>query len=161
MSILELNGTDFRILAGQILAGGHRVRFIAAGASMRPFIQDGDILEVAPLSRNRIHLGDVLLVVTGGGRVLAHRVVKIRQQAGNSIFLIKGDSSASTDGWFEIKNILGRVEILEHAGLVLNLTSVAQRWRAWIWITGNPWIGNFSWLPPRFRRLVKRWLLID
>ena len=59
----RLNGPDFRRLAGEILAAGNRVRFQAGGESMHPFIQDGDILEVAPLSNSlKIKIGDVLLV---------------------------------------------------------------------------------------------------
>jgi hypothetical protein len=76
MSVPGLNGTEFHDLADQLLAEGHRVRFQAGGESMQPFIQDNDILEVAPLDGKWIKQGDVLLVETNGGKLLAHRVVK-------------------------------------------------------------------------------------
>jgi signal peptidase I len=159
MSILGLNGTEFHALAGQILGSGHRVRFQASGGSMQPFIQSGDILVVAPLAGTRIKCGDVLLVEAGEGRLLVHRVVKTGRRNGISVYLIKSDTCALPDGWFRSENILGRVEVVERGGQQIRLSSGAQQMRARVWVTINPWVAKFSWLPAWFRHLVRNWLL--
>ena len=159
MSVCGLNGAEFHDLAGQILQTGHGVRFQASGGSMQPFIQDGDILEVAPLAGERAGCGDVLLVEAGEGRWLAHRVVKTVRRAGKRTFLIKGDTCAYPDGWFGLENILGRVVVVEHGSQLIKLTSGAQQWRARIWVMIAPWVPKFSWLPERFRQHVRYLLL--
>jgi signal peptidase len=161
MSVLELKGDEFRALAGQILEGGHRVRFQASGGSMQPFIQNSDILEVAPLAGKRIKCGDVLLVDTSEGRLLAHRVVKTGRREGISLYLIKSDACDSPDGWFRLENILGRVEGVERGDRRIRLTSGAQQWRARAWVTITPWVSKISWLPEWFRQRVRHWLLVS
>jgi hypothetical protein len=76
MSDYRLNGIEFQGLTRQILYIGCGVRFQACGGSMQPFIHAKDILEIAPLTGKQIKYGDVLLVESGEGRLLAHRVVK-------------------------------------------------------------------------------------
>jgi hypothetical protein len=126
---------------------------------MQPFIQNGDILEVAPLAGMRIKCGDVLLVEAGEGRLLVHRVVKTGRRNGISIYLIKSDTSALPDGWFRSENILGRVEVVERGGQQIRLSSGAQQMRARVWVTINPWVAKFSWLPEWFRHRIRNWLL--
>jgi len=110
---------------------------------MQPFIQNNDILEVAPLAETRIKLGDVLLVETGEGRLLVHRVVKASRRDGISIYLIKSDACNTPDGWFRLENILGRVEVVERGFQRIKLTSGAQLWRARVWVLISPWVLKF------------------
>jgi signal peptidase I len=128
---------------------------------MQPFIQNGDILEVAPLAGKRIKCGDVLLVEASEGRLLVHRVVKIAHRGGIFIYLIKGDTSASPDGWFRLENILGRVEVVEHDRQQIKLTTGAQKRRARVWVMIIPWVSKISWLLERFRQRVRHWLLVS
>ncbi len=158
MSSLELGTLDFKVLASQILADGHCLRFTASGSSMHPFIQDGDLLEVAPLNAERVTLGDVLLVESAAGKLLVHRVVKIHQMDGTSQYLIKPDAHLALDGWFQAPSILGRVDNVERRGKSINLRSAPQHWRALVWVIINPWVVKLSWLPARLRRLASRWL---
>jgi hypothetical protein len=58
-----------------VVQRGHTFRFRAGGGSMFPFIRDGDILSIVPLSADRpARLGDVLAFDRGGGDY-AHLVV--------------------------------------------------------------------------------------
>lgn len=159
MVVRELNGTDFGDLAVQILKAGHEVRFQAHGGSMLPFINDGDILWVSPLAGSRVRLGEVVLVMDGEGKLLAHRVVKTGRRNRNLIFLIKGDACSAPDGWFGPDNILGRVEIVEHGTQRIEFTSPAHLWRAKIWAKVAPCLPKISWLPEHFRKHVRRLLL--
>ena len=158
MPVFELNGAEFRKIAHQIIGEGHCVRFRASGESMRPLIVNDDILEVAPLSGRRISRGDILLVEISDGRLLAHRVVKTRHHNGIS-FLIKGDACGSPDGWFELKDVLGRVEVVEHGDQRINLSSGKEKWRAWGWIALSPWAVNLTWLPGWLKNYLRKILL--
>jgi hypothetical protein len=128
---------------------------------MQPFIQNNDILEVAPLAGKRIKCGDVLLVEACKGRLLAHRVVKMDRRNGISQYLIKSDAGASPDGWFQLENILGWVEVVERGCQRIKLTSGAQKFRSRVWVMISPWVSKFSWLPDRFRQGVWNWLLVS
>lgn len=161
MSILGLNRTEFRLLADEILGHGHKVRFQASGESMQPFIQNGDILEVAPLAGRHIQPGDVLLVDAGSERLLVHRVIKAGHQGGNPRYLVKGDNSSSADGWFQMENCLGRVEIVERRDWQYDLTSTSHRWKSRMWVTVAPWTAKFSWLPKKFREWLRRIFLLN
>ena len=159
MSIRGMNGVEFHDLAGQILHSGHGVRFQARGGSMQPFIQDGDILEVMPLAKQHVNCGDVLLVEAGEGKLLAHRVVKIRSRDGNPAFLIKSEACSVPEGWFGLENVLGRVVVVEHGEQHIQLASRAQQLRSRIWVMISPWVPKFSWLPQRLRYHVRQLLL--
>ena len=54
---LHVPAEDFTGLAEEILGRGKQFRFRARGASMSPFITDGDTLVVAPLREDRSVLG--------------------------------------------------------------------------------------------------------
>ncbi len=159
MSILNLNTPDFRSLAGQILGDGHHLRFMASGTSMHPFIQDGDILEVTPPPYQPYLPGDIVLVAPEGEKLLVHRVVKTRQQAGGYYYLIKGDHCPLPDGWFRQDNILGWVETLERGRTRVDLTTASQKLRAKLWVNINPWISKLTWLPLQFRQYFLHQLL--
>jgi signal peptidase I len=161
MSILKLTNDEFRDLADQLLNAGHGVRFTANGMSMYPCITDGDILDIAPLDGNRINRGDILLFVSAGERLLAHRVVNTRRQNGRLFYLLKGDCSTSPDGWFPLESILGRINVVNRRSQKIRLTSAVNKWRSKIWALISLWMPNLSWLPERLRRYVLQELLLN
>ncbi|MCU0606664.1 MAG: radical SAM protein [Candidatus Edwardsbacteria bacterium] len=74
----EFGPEDFRELLRQTLARGVPLRFAAAGASMDPFIKDGDVLTVSPLPP-RLSPGDIVAAVSpANGLVVVHRAVGLR-----------------------------------------------------------------------------------
>lgn len=105
----ELTANEFLTVVRGVLGSGRRLRFRARGASMRPQIADGSVLEVAPLSDRPPRLGDILLYEMEGPRLVAHRVVGRKQ----GDLLLRGDSAERLDR-APPSAILGRVEsILE------------------------------------------------
>ena len=160
MSILGLNRAEFHALTNQILSEGHKLRFRASGDSMQPFIHDGDILEVSPASGQVVHCGDVLLVDIDDGRLLVHRVIKTRQVESQFSYLIQGDNCSSMDGWFQAKDILGRVVQVRRGNREIDLTSLPQRYKARVWVTIKPFAPYFYWLPGSFRQFIRNWLSV-
>ena len=110
---LLLSAHDLVELLRAVLARGAPFRFRAKGASMGPFIRDGDLVTVLPLSRRPPGLGDVVAFVrpNTGGLVL-HRVVG--RQAGT--FIIMGDGNPSVRERVSKTNVLGRVGRVERDG---------------------------------------------
>lgn len=92
------------------LAAGRRVRFVARGRSMWPFVLDGDRLTLAPLD-GPPRLGEIVWV-EGGDFGLTHRVIG---RVGRRLW-VKGDSEALPDGWFAVEQVLARVVAIERGG---------------------------------------------
>ncbi|HNW61079.1 MAG TPA: S24/S26 family peptidase [bacterium] len=102
----------FADLMTAVLEKGKPFRFQAAGASMAPFIRNGDVITIAPVV-GRISIGEVLAFRRpDGGKLAVHRVVARSRQG----LLLKGDNSCQSDGWVTPDSILGRVSRIEHRG---------------------------------------------
>jgi signal peptidase I len=108
MGEIKLNARQFIDLAEEVLAQENSLSFRVKGVSMRPFILEGDALEIQAVQPERIRLGDVVLYRAGTERLLAHRVVGFRKESGESFFLLQGDAARQRDGWVAGHQVLGR-----------------------------------------------------
>lgn len=110
----KLDSDELADLIRAAIEAGYTANFTAPGSSMMPFIRSEDKIFVAPVSKESIRHGDILVFVRiPDNRVIAHRVVKI---TGNR-FLCKGDNVAvHSDGWISFEDVLGRVEKVERNG---------------------------------------------
>ena len=110
---LKLSGVDLIELLRAVLDKGLPFRFRAKGLSMSPFIKDGDVITVSPLTDDSTRLGDVVAFIRPRMKTLViHRVVGKRGE----YFHIKGDNTLYTDELIPITNILGRVARVERNG---------------------------------------------
>ena len=92
---------------------GNSFRFKAKGFSMCPFIRDGDIITVSPLSNSKIGFGKIVAIVSPNtGRSVVHRVVG---KNGNC-YVSKGDNTFKPDGLISREVILGYVTQIERNG---------------------------------------------
>ena len=79
---------------------------------MSPFIKDGDVLTISPLSSSP-GIGDVVaFIYPETGRLVIHR--EIGKKGGS--YLIKGDNALETDGLVHKENIFGFVKRVERKG---------------------------------------------
>lgn len=79
MKLQTVDNASFFREVESILSENLKVIFHVKGGSMRPFIQEGDAVQIAPLSSGRLRCGDIVLAHTDFG-VLLHRVVSIRKE---------------------------------------------------------------------------------
>jgi hypothetical protein len=96
-----------------VLGKGRPFRFKASGFSMVPFIRDGDVITILPLSGNRPRVGEVVTCIhpeTGG--LVVHRVVGKK----DGDYIIQGDSVSWADGLVPRTKILGCVSRVERDG---------------------------------------------
>lgn len=132
-----------------VLERGKPFRYEARGASMHPFIQDGDVVTVRPLAAGRPRTGDVVAFVPPGtGSVRIHRVVGIE----GGKYLLKGDNGLVGDGAVARPDILGSVARIERHGR-------ARRPGPALLAAGLARLSRSSWftrLSMRFRRAFGR-----
>ena len=151
---LPLSGPALLELMCAVLARGVPFRFCARGWSMAPFIQDGDVITVAPLLGAQPGVGEVVAFIhPEAGNLVVHRVVARR---GTTSF-IQGDSVAEyADGFIPAENLLGRVTRVERngrntwLGLGPERTLIAWLSRTRRLIPLRMWLA--SWLKPMLRR---------
>lgn len=110
---LPLSGSALLELLRAVLHKGKSFRFRAKGFSMSPFVRDGDVITVSPLSGASLRFGHVVAFIDPGtGKLVVHRVVG---RCGGAWF-IQGDNIAENDGLIPEANLLGRVTRIERAG---------------------------------------------
>lgn len=92
---------------------GATIRLRAAGHSMTPAIQSGDVLLVEPAPVERLSIGDVVLA-RAGRHLIAHRIARVGP---GPAFLLRDDQTGRDDGWFAAATLLGRVVAVERDGI--------------------------------------------
>lgn len=103
------------------------MRFRASGKSMRPTIQEGEMITLEPVKASGVKRGDIILYRSGKG-VIAHRVTGIQERKEDSrVFILRGDASTSDDEPVHSQQILGRVIFVERDGRSINLKSGKAR----------------------------------
>jgi len=115
------------------LERGQRVRMTANGSSMLPFIHDGDIVELEPISASP-KIGDIVLAQNPGGGYVVHRVVRARGES----FYLRGDAQTCSEGPLAPENMLGKVIQSEHRGRVRNHARGIWRILGLAWVKIHP-----------------------
>lgn len=96
------------VLIADLLRAGHVVRFRATGQSMAPAIADSELVTAEPARPGEVRVGDVV-VYARGGRVFAHRLIKIDGDGASVRFVMRGDNLPAADRPVGPEAILGRV----------------------------------------------------
>ena len=105
------------------------VRFMTVvSGSMRPAIDVGDLVVVAPVNRYNVSVGEVIAFVRGGITIL-HRVVGITRVRGQLAYVTKGDANNAPDREPVLpQQIVGRlVYVVPHVGYPLVYIAQYQR----------------------------------
>ena len=120
---------------------------------MRPFVRDGDILEVKPLGERPILKGDIVLYACDGYPVV-HRVVARRQFGGQDYLTTQGDAFIYSDKEISLSQVYGRVVWVDKNGRRISTESIYWRMLSWLWISLMRVRGGISGL----KMLLSKWL---
>jgi signal peptidase I len=121
----SLPSPAFISLLKGVLEMGSSFRFRANGASMTPFIKQGDLITLSPYPESAPRLGDVAAFFFPGTEKLAiHRVVGKKGTG----YLLKGDNAIAIDGVIPRENILARVKKVERGGKEIRLGLRQERY---------------------------------
>jgi hypothetical protein len=110
---LLLSGKDLAGLVQETLAKGTCFKLKAKGFSMLPFIRDGDVVTIFPISNFPIGFGkSAAFIDSKTGKLVIHRIIG----KNNGLYFIKGDNAFSADGLITQENILGCITKIERNG---------------------------------------------
>lgn len=119
-----LSGEALTELLRAVLDRDLPFRFQAKGSSMSPFIKNGDVITVAPVTRSLLHVGDVVAFTSPeSDKLVVHRIIGKQTDS----FLIQGDNISVADGVIPRARILGRVVKIEREGKSIVLGLVPGR----------------------------------
>ncbi|MEW6532975.1 MAG: S26 family signal peptidase [Thermodesulfobacteriota bacterium] len=141
---LLLSGGAMADLMAAVLGKGRQFRLCARGASMTPFIRDGDRLTIAPLSARPPRVGDVVAFsVPGeyGSGLVIHRVVWNR----GTTFVIQGDANGSLAAIIPSEHVLGRVVKAERNGARVRL-GLGPEGRLIAWLSRTRLLWRSVWV---------------
>ena len=149
---MKVRARELMPIVSEALERGAHVRFTATGSSMRPFIRDGDTVEIESLHRLPVRVGDILLVQGPEGQYVIHRVRSVKQ---GWIYLL-GDAHQQREGPYAREQLIGRVRSVQHNGKTLYLDRGWRRLAGVLWmalVPLRPWI--FRW-GSRLKQLIRR-----
>jgi hypothetical protein len=109
---------------GEGLRQGRAVRLVARGASMRPFLRDGEEIRIVPPPDGFPRSGEIVLIRTTGGAAL-HRVISVDE--GNARIHTKGDGLAEADLPVPRSALIGCAEAVRRKGRWISLTAPWRR----------------------------------
>jgi signal peptidase I len=152
-AIVQCQAEEFSDLSRSLLAQEIGVWFTARGSSMNPTVRDGDRLRVVPVAERDVKQGQIVLLQTPGGRVVAHRIRRIGRESGRRLLTLRGDSLRRDDGVAPCTQVLGRIVAIERGGRTIDLESPFHRVLA-NGIACFPWLTSRIW--PRISRFRHR-----
>ena len=130
---LHLEMADFGSIAIEIIETGTSIRFRAHGFSMRPFISDGDRLEVQSCRSEDLKTGDIILFQTKHEGILVHRILKIEYETDGILIQTQGDANPQPDSWIQQDNIIGQVIRIERKNIILKINNASFRLAGKFW----------------------------
>lgn len=89
---------------------------------MQPIFRSG-VLATITAKHGDFKLGDVVMYGKNK-KIIVHRIVALRERAGKTEYLLKGDANLHYDGWVPAQDVFGLVTMISYAGRPgLNLTT--------------------------------------
>jgi hypothetical protein len=131
-----------------VLEKGGLFRFCAKGASMTPFVRDGDTITIAPLGNLPPRLGEVVAFrdQMNGLRPVVHRVVGRHAEG----FIVQGDGNGCMPEVAPPELVLGRLVKLERNGRPIRLGLGPER-RILAWMSRSRFLWKRIW--PAWNRI--------
>lgn len=126
-------------LSTSLLREGWRIRLRVSGWSMKPSIPTGSLVRIEPIAPKEIPpIGTVVLLELTDGRLLAHRLIAIR----DTKLITKGDACATEDAPHPMSALRGLVVAVEEPNPRPLASALARRWGL-----------ALGWIYPRLVRL--------
>ncbi len=112
----ELSSKQLAIASQDLLRSGYKIRFRATGDSMEPTIMAGDLITVAPIAKNKIRPGQMVMIMSDKGRTIVHRIVSCKGKGRRKLIQTCGDNASVKDRPVEKQQVLGKIVEIQRAG---------------------------------------------
>lgn len=126
--MIEKNPQLFFGIAKEILSNGNEFIFKATGKSMRPFVEDGDIIKIRPIGIKKLTKGQVAFYSNEADHLLVHRVHAIKTSDDNTIYTIRGDGLFYDIEYINHDSILGIAVEADRNGKKIKLNTIFTRY---------------------------------
>ncbi len=110
---LRLDLPDLLEYARWELSRKRPLRVEMSGPTMRPTIEEGDILTIEPVDVTTIRPQDIVLYATSSGTAVIQRVIALQEHAGCAYAITRGDRAEYPGVPIALHQILGRVVAIE------------------------------------------------
>jgi signal peptidase I len=127
----NLESPDFLERSRQNLSRSLTVEICMSGSSMRPAIEDGDLVTIEPISDGRINQGDIILYQSRFDTAVIHRVVRIERSSNDRTVITRGDAATQNDLAVPLNKVLGRVKHIERAGEQIKMIQPKSKFSQW------------------------------
>lgn len=117
----------FSEVVAESLARGETVRLRVQGASMLPWLREGDSVRIQPADVRRIVRGDIALYWRAPGRPILHRVVGVFEKGGTTFYECLGDAESGGTETVPAADIVGVVAARPGERAFYRLANPARR----------------------------------
>ena len=128
----NLESPEFLERSRQILSKSQTVEICMSGSSMRPAIEDGDLVTIEPITEGKINQGDIVLYQSRFDTAVIHRVIRIERSSSERIVITRGDAATQNDLAIPLTTILGRVKNIERAGESIKMIRPKSKFSRWL-----------------------------
>ena len=108
-SVISIRDHGALDLLLSLLEQGISVHIRVSGNSMKPLLNGGEIVEVAPLAEQHPKIGDILFLCDPQNKPLVHRLIRRRYYKGVLYLQTKGDAHAGFDAFVPADRVSGRI----------------------------------------------------
>ena len=129
---ITLESPDFLERSRQLLSKNNSIEICMSGSSMRPTIEDGDMVTIEVVADGRINQGDIILYQSRFETAVIHRVLRIERTSQERMVITRGDASSQNDLAIPLTKILGRVKHIERAGESIKMSQPKSKLMAWL-----------------------------
>ncbi len=113
---VNLESPEFLERTRQLLSKKQTIEIFMSGSTMRPTIEDGDVVTIEVVADGKISQGDIILYQSRYDTAVIHRVVRVDRSSSEKSVTTRGDASSQNDPSIPLHNVLGRVKNIERAG---------------------------------------------
>jgi signal peptidase I len=124
---VNLETPDFLEHTRQLLARSIPVQIRMSGSSMSPALEDGDTITVEPIPDSNIKAGDIVLYQSRYDTAVIHRVVRIDRSSTERMIVTRGDATSQNDIAIPEHRVLGRVKLIDRAGVSIKMEAPKRR----------------------------------
>ena len=129
---ITLESPDFLERSRQLLSKNNSIEICMSGSSMRPTIEDGDMVTIEVVADGRINQGDIVLYQSRFETAVIHRVVRIERTSQERLAITRGDASSQNDLAVPFNKIFGRVKHIERAGESVKMSHPGNQFQGWM-----------------------------
>jgi len=121
---------------------------------MRPFLFNGETVELTPVSPDRVIQGDIVLFWLSKDHLMLHRVIEVQKNEGGNVLILQGDAFCWPDGAIPAERVIGRAAAVLRGGKWTRLDAFPTALLARMWVAAIPLRRLFS----RAARRIKQWV---